>query len=51
MGTPELSPSDHGHLLTDGIYGRVRNPRYIEVLATLFEQSCALAADVLQIVT
>ena len=32
VGTPELSPSDHGHLLTDGIYGRVRNPRYIEVL-------------------
>jgi protein-S-isoprenylcysteine O-methyltransferase Ste14 len=31
-GIPELSRHDAGRLLTDGIYGRTRNPRYIEVL-------------------
>ena len=32
MGAPELSPSDKGRLLTDGIYARTRNPRYIEFI-------------------
>lgn len=36
VGVPELSKSDSGRLLTDGIYGRTRNPRYLEfVLLTL----------------
>jgi protein-S-isoprenylcysteine O-methyltransferase Ste14 len=32
MGAPELSATDKGKLLTDGIYGRIRNPRYVELL-------------------
>jgi protein-S-isoprenylcysteine O-methyltransferase Ste14 len=31
-GVPELSPTDKGRLLTEGIYARTRNPRYIELL-------------------
>lgn len=30
-GVPEVSREDKGVLLTEGIYGRVRNPRYLEV--------------------
>jgi protein-S-isoprenylcysteine O-methyltransferase Ste14 len=33
MGVPELSRSDKGRLLTDGIYARVRNPRYLEFMS------------------
>lgn len=32
-GVPELSPHDKERLLTDGVYGNTRNPRYLEVLA------------------
>jgi protein-S-isoprenylcysteine O-methyltransferase Ste14 len=32
MGVPELSATDKGKLLTQGIYGRIRNPRYVEFL-------------------
>jgi protein-S-isoprenylcysteine O-methyltransferase Ste14 len=32
MGVPELSATDKGKLLTEGIYGRIRNPRYVELL-------------------
>jgi protein-S-isoprenylcysteine O-methyltransferase Ste14 len=32
VGVPELSSSDKGRLLTEGIYAKVRNPRYIEFL-------------------
>ena len=31
-GIPEMSRHDAGRLLTDGIYARTRNPRYLEVL-------------------
>jgi protein-S-isoprenylcysteine O-methyltransferase Ste14 len=31
-GIPELSQAGKGRLLTEGIYGRVRNPRYLEFL-------------------
>ncbi|MEW6364215.1 MAG: methyltransferase [Acidobacteriota bacterium] len=32
-GLPELSPQRYpGKLLTEGIYGRIRHPRYVEVL-------------------
>ena len=31
-GWPELSREDPGVLLTDGIYGRMRHPRYVEVV-------------------
>ncbi|HVT15215.1 MAG TPA: isoprenylcysteine carboxylmethyltransferase family protein [Thermoanaerobaculia bacterium] len=36
-GLPELSPEQHGvGLLTEGIYGRIRHPRYVEfVLGSL----------------
>lgn len=35
-GVPELSGNDPGELLTDGVYGRVRHPRYgVVFLATL----------------
>lgn len=30
-GVPEVSKEDKGVLLTEGIYGHVRNPRYLEV--------------------
>jgi protein-S-isoprenylcysteine O-methyltransferase Ste14 len=33
VGTPEISKTDKGRLLTDGIYARTRNPRYLEFLA------------------
>lgn len=32
VGIPELSPEDPGVLLTDGIYGQVRHPRYLGAL-------------------
>ena len=36
VGVPELSSRDRGSLLTDGIYGRTRNPRYLVIIvATL----------------
>ncbi|MEW5984503.1 MAG: isoprenylcysteine carboxylmethyltransferase family protein [Acidobacteriota bacterium] len=31
-GVPELSRSDPGVLLTSGIYGRIRHPRYVEIV-------------------
>jgi hypothetical protein len=31
-GIPELSSNDPGHLVAEGIYARVRNPRYVEFL-------------------
>jgi protein-S-isoprenylcysteine O-methyltransferase Ste14 len=34
-GVPELSSTDKGHLITEGIYARVRNPRYLEFFAFL----------------
>jgi len=35
-GVPELSSRDKGRLLTDGIYARVRNPRYLEFFLFVF---------------
>lgn len=35
-GTPELAPETHGTaLLTEGIYGRIRHPRYMEFTLAL----------------
>jgi protein-S-isoprenylcysteine O-methyltransferase Ste14 len=43
-GFPELSPDHYpGELLTQGIYGKIRHPRYVEVL--LGTLSYALAAN------
>lgn len=39
-GVPELSSTDRGHLLTEGIYARVRNPRYIELLFFVLAYAC-----------
>ena len=36
VGVPELSNSNKGRLITDGIYGRVRNPRYLEFVLLSF---------------
>jgi protein-S-isoprenylcysteine O-methyltransferase Ste14 len=36
VGVPEISNSDKGRLITDGIYGRVRNPRYLEFILLSF---------------
>jgi protein-S-isoprenylcysteine O-methyltransferase Ste14 len=36
VGVPEISSSDKGRLITGGIYGRVRNPRYLEFLLLSF---------------
>jgi len=33
---PEISRRDKGRLLTGGIYGRTRNPRYLEILTFSF---------------
>jgi protein-S-isoprenylcysteine O-methyltransferase Ste14 len=33
VGVPEISRNAKGRLLTDGIYARTRNPRYLEFLA------------------
>jgi protein-S-isoprenylcysteine O-methyltransferase Ste14 len=33
VGVPEISKSDKGRLLNEGIYARTRNPRYLEFLA------------------
>jgi len=35
-GVPELSSRDKGRLLTEGVYARVRNPRYLEFLLFVF---------------
>jgi protein-S-isoprenylcysteine O-methyltransferase Ste14 len=36
VGVPEISTADKGRLLTEGIYARTRNPRYLEFLALSF---------------
>jgi protein-S-isoprenylcysteine O-methyltransferase Ste14 len=36
VGVPEISNSDKGRLITDGIYSRVRNPRYLEFILLSF---------------
>ena len=36
VGTPEISRTDKGRLLTEGIYARTRNPRYLEFVAFSF---------------
>jgi protein-S-isoprenylcysteine O-methyltransferase Ste14 len=36
VGVPEISSADKGRLITDGIYGRVRNPRYLELILLSF---------------
>jgi protein-S-isoprenylcysteine O-methyltransferase Ste14 len=44
MGLPELSPGKYsGRLLTDGIYARIRHPRYVEVV--LFTAAYAFLAN------
>lgn len=35
-GVPELSGTNPGVLLTDGIYGRIRHPRYVEITFIVF---------------
>jgi len=43
-GLPELAPDRHpGRLVTEGIYARIRHPRYLEVL--LFVTGCALVSN------
>jgi len=36
VGVPEVSTGDKGRLLSEGIYARTRNPRYLEFLAFIF---------------
>lgn len=36
MGIPEMSRTDRGRLLTEGIYARTRNPRYLEFVVLVF---------------
>ena len=43
VGGPELSSSDKGRLLTEGIYASVRNPRYLESI--FFVLGCACVAN------
>lgn len=40
VGGPELSLSDRGQLLNEGIYARVRNPRYIESVCFVLAFAC-----------
>ncbi len=36
VGLPELAPEKHGtKLLTEGIYSRIRHPRYVEILLSI----------------
>jgi protein-S-isoprenylcysteine O-methyltransferase Ste14 len=42
VGVPELSSSDQGRLLTEGIYSQVRNPRYIEMLFGVVAYACVV---------
>lgn len=40
-GVPELSPAAYpGRLLTEGIYSRVRHPRYVEVVLWVLGYAC-----------
>jgi protein-S-isoprenylcysteine O-methyltransferase Ste14 len=39
-GIPELSRHDPGRLITDGLYARIRNPRYIELLLAVLGYAC-----------
>ena len=36
VGVPEISSADKGRLITAGIYNRVRNPRYLELILLSF---------------
>jgi len=36
IGVPEISTKGKGRLLTEGIYAKTRNPRYLELLAFAF---------------
>ena len=48
IGTPELSQNEYpGTLLTEGIYGRIRHPRYVEL--TLIMLGYALIANYLSV--
>ena len=40
VGVPELSRTEKGHLLTEGIYAKVRNPRYIEFMTFVLAYAC-----------
>ncbi|MDH3369164.1 MAG: isoprenylcysteine carboxylmethyltransferase family protein, partial [Gemmatimonadota bacterium] len=44
-GIPELRKGDPGRLLTEGIYARLRHPRYVEVILGVI--SYALVANYL----
>lgn len=44
LGLPELAPDRHrGRLVVEGIYARIRHPRYAEMTLTVF--ACALIAN------
>lgn len=46
-GIPELSSADTGRLVTEGIYARIRNPRYVELLSfVLAYVACANYAGI-----
>jgi protein-S-isoprenylcysteine O-methyltransferase Ste14 len=46
-GIPELSSKDRGRLVTEGLYARLRNPRYVELLAFLLAYvACANYAGI-----
>jgi len=41
LGLPELAPDRHpGRLITEGIYARLRHPRYVEVALALLGYAC-----------
>jgi protein-S-isoprenylcysteine O-methyltransferase Ste14 len=40
VGVPELSRTDKGRLLMEGIYAKTRNPRYLEFLIFVFAYVC-----------
>lgn len=45
-GLPELAPATHGkRLVTDGIYARMRHPRYVEIALSFL--ACALFSNYL----
>jgi protein-S-isoprenylcysteine O-methyltransferase Ste14 len=47
MGVPELSASDPGRLLTEGIYAHTRNPRYLDLMIGMLGWSLILNFQVM----
>ncbi len=50
VGTPELDPGAPGALMTDGVFGRSRNPRYVNIVVAMLGWAMILNYPALYIV-